>query len=129
MEENNPKIDEKSPLLFKSTPSVSIETFGEVSPSKVKEPIKELKEMTYEDIIEAELSSDDDEVLKRIEPGNKKSYNLSTNVARKLELGYFKRGYIPTGDQIHDHCHHTEPAFLGRENTWEEDEAVGYLQK
>ena len=46
--------------------------------------IDKIKEMTFDDIMEADLSSDE-EVMKRIEPGNKKKYKLSANVPLELD--------------------------------------------
>ena len=41
-------------------------------------------------LIEVDLSSDE-EVLNRIEPGNKRKYNLSTNEVVDPGIGYFER--------------------------------------
>ena len=74
----------------------------DMSPGKIGH-IKELKEMTYEDIMEADLSSDD-EVLQRIEPGNKKKYNLSSHVSKELKEGHFKREHLADDDEAYMNC-------------------------
>ena len=51
----------------------------------------------FQDLMDAELSSDDD-VLERIEPRKNRKYNLSTNNPVPLEPGHFARDHIPVID-------------------------------
>ena len=62
---------------------------------------KEMDE--FNQIIEGELSGNED-VLRLIEPGNKRKYGLSTNEPGQLKKGIFNRGHIKTGSEIKAFC-------------------------
>ena len=75
-------------------------------------------------LIEADLSSDE-EVLNRIDPGNKRKYNLSTNEVLDPGIGYYERSEAVELDKNIK----VEPAFFGRENTKAEKNELNYLTK
>ena len=75
-------------------------------------------------LIEADLSSDE-EVLNRIDPGNKRKYNLSINEVLDPEIGNFECSEAVRLDESIK----VEPAFFSRDNTKAEKHELIYLTK